>query len=166
VTKDKKECGVKGLQIHTFSYSWQISSDQRHKRVWYEKIAISYIFHIHDKFLTWVQRTPCRFDNVAHFCKQRIVTHRINTTVALTTMNTWTKTFVTSNKFTTIHTLSLVFNSLIGFSSLNMNKCYNPIPILRQLYEGKEQQLFDWKMNWHTQIFHYATCLQHNSTNK
>jgi hypothetical protein len=60
----------------------------------------------------------------------------------LTTKNTWTKTFVTSNKFTSIHTLSFVFNNLIGFSSLNMIKCYNPIPILWQFYEGKEQQFF------------------------
>jgi len=42
--RHKKECGMKGLQFHTFSYSWQISSDKRHKRVWCERIAISYIF--------------------------------------------------------------------------------------------------------------------------
>jgi hypothetical protein len=44
VTKVTKECGVKGLQFHTFSYSWQISSHKRHKRVLCERIAISYIF--------------------------------------------------------------------------------------------------------------------------
>jgi hypothetical protein len=102
VTKVTKECGVKGLQFHTFSYSWQISSHKRHKRVWCERIVISYIFifmtdfksqksqksvvwkncnfiyfRIHDKFHAWDQRTPCRFDNVAHFPKHRI---RINTT--------------------------------------------------------------------------------------
>jgi len=44
VPKGTKECGVKGLPFHTFSYSWQMSSPKRHKRVWGERIAISYIF--------------------------------------------------------------------------------------------------------------------------
>jgi len=85
VTKGTKEGDVKGLQFHTFSYSWQISSHKRHKRVLCERIAISYIFifmtdfksqktqksvvwkdcnfihfHIHDRFfVTKVTREWC-----------------------------------------------------------------------------------------------------------